>query len=386
MSKTRRNEKEVQDDEIKFTAGLSLTEKCNLKCKHCYIGQKDFWVENGYNPKELSIEDIDKIIPQLQELNVGRINFGGGEVPLHRDFIPITKKLHDAGFEICLTTNGTTFGKYKDHLHLFNDIGVSIDFPDSRHNEIRGREGVFTIAIDTLEKLVKAGVKTEMNTCIMNLNYHVLPEIYKLAHNVGVDMWRLNRFHPSKNDVLRFGAKNLSNPKGCRINDSLSCSPEELKQAFEYLSSVTPEVQNYAIPDPLFRAYVNGRGVVKGSPSGKIAFRIMSDGSVVPNVFTDQIAGNILEDDLSKIISDSSFFQYQNIKPAGKCLECLSYETCEGGDKTDAYLIKGSMNSPDPYCFLDTKQERKFNRIKYKDTKFVHETYLGTIYIPIKNG
>ncbi len=386
MSKVKRDKEGIPDNAIKMTAGLSLTEKCNLKCKHCYIGEKDLWFEKGYKPKEITIEQIEKLIPKLHQVNVKRINFGGGEVPLHKDFILIAKKLNNAGFDIGLTTNGTTFEIYRDYLHLFNDIGVSIDFPDERHSKWRGRKNVFKRAVKTLEKLVESNIRTEMNTCIMNVNYETLPQLYKLAKDIGVDMWRLNRFHSSKNDALRFGADNLPKTKGCRINNNLSCSIEQLKETFEYLASVTPRNQNYAIPDPLFRTYVNGKGVVRGSPSGKIAFRIMSDGGITPNVFTDQIAGNIFSDELSEIVQGEVFSQYQKRTPSGKCIGCASYNNCEGGDKTDSYLIKGNMNSPDPYCFLDTKKRNDFKSIKFEDTKFVHETYLGTIYVPIKNG
>lgn len=171
-----------------------------------------------------------------------------------------------------------------------------------------------------------------------------------------------------------------------QIKQKIDFSPEQLKEAFEYLASVTPENQNYAIPDPLFRTYVNGRGVVRGSPSGKIAFRIRSDGEVVPNVFTDQVAGNVFTSELSEIIQGKVFLQYQRRNPTDKCADCASYDNCEGGDKTDSYLIKGDMDAPDPYCFLDTEKRNDFRPIKFEDTRFVHETYLGTIYVPIKNG
>ena len=143
MPKIKRDKEEISDNSIKMTAGLSLTERCNLKCKHCYIGEKDLWFKKGYKPKEITVEQIEKLIPKLHQANVKRINFGGGETPLHKDFILIAEKLNSAGFDIGLTTNGTTFAIYQNYLHLFNDIGVSIDFPDERHSTWRGRKNVF---------------------------------------------------------------------------------------------------------------------------------------------------------------------------------------------------------------------------------------------------
>jgi len=371
-----------------FTAGLSITERCNLKCGHCYIGQKDLWKDLDYNVKEISLQQIKKMVPKLVEANVKRINLGGGETPLHRDFIDIVEELHKAGMIVSLTTNGSTFPVYRNHLHLFNDIGVSIDFPDERHSEFRGNKKVFDRAIGTLQKLVESGVRTELVTCIMSINYQELPAIFEIAQDIGVDMWRLNRFHSSKNDQERFQDKKGIESKICHINESLSCTPEQMKQTFEYLASLTPDKQNYVIPDSLFRVYVGGKGVTSGSPYGKIAFRIKTNGDITPNVFTDDVAGNIFRDDMDTILTDNSFMKYQNLTPSGKCVNCTNYEACEGGDITDSYLLNGDLNSTDPFCFLDPNEKRETVIVGINETKFVHETYLGTIYIPVnlKNG
>lgn len=369
--------------QIEITAGLSLTERCNLKCKHCYIGQKELWKAMDYSLKEIPKEQITQLIPKLKRANVKRINLGGGETPLHPDFIDILQQLHDAEMKISLTTNGSTFHRYKNQLDLFNDIGVSIDFPDERHSQFRGHKKAFSRAINTLHELVNAGMKTELVTCIMSINQGCLPEIYELAKDIGVDMWRLNRFHSSKNDVDRFKDNVGINDAVCCINSNLSCTPEQMKKAFEYLASKTPKDQDYAIPDPVFRLLVEGNGVTKGTPYGKIAFRIKANGDITPNVFTNDSAGNSFEKEITEILRDKAFKSYQNREPKGKCTRCLNYDACQGGDLTDSYLLAGDLNAPDPFCFLEPSVKRNTSILSPEDTKFVHETYLGTIYVPI---
>jgi radical SAM protein with 4Fe4S-binding SPASM domain len=219
----------------------------------------------------------------------------------------------------------------------------------------------------------------------MSTNCQELPKIYDLAKDVGVNMWRLNRFHSSKNDLERF--KNIDNLESriCQINDFLSCSPKQMKEVFEYLSSVSPKEKNYAIPDPLFRTYVNGKGVSKGSPCGKIAFRIKTNGDVTPNVFTDDFSGNVFKKKLIDILCDSSFYKFKFHLPKGKCVNCVNYEYCQGGDITDSYLLSNDLFAPDPFCFLNPKEKKQVSLINFENTRFVHETYLGTIYIPIIN-
>mgnify|MGYP001559293081 FL=1 len=96
-----------------WTVGLSLTEKCNETCKHCYIGRKNLWKQFNYETLDLTKEQISALIPQFKEIGVTRVNFGGGEAPLHLDFLSVVQDLFDAGIKISLTTNGSTFPKIR---------------------------------------------------------------------------------------------------------------------------------------------------------------------------------------------------------------------------------------------------------------------------------
>ena len=78
-----------------------LTEKCNLRCLHCY---GDFG-ENG-DLNELSGEEWDKIICDLSKNNVFYLNISGGEPTMHPDFCKIMKSLVDNKMHFILTTNG----------------------------------------------------------------------------------------------------------------------------------------------------------------------------------------------------------------------------------------------------------------------------------------
>ncbi|HIH12806.1 TPA: radical SAM protein [Candidatus Woesearchaeota archaeon] len=364
-----------------YTAGISLTEACNMACQHCYIGRKSFWKKNNYQIKSISLDKFKQLLPQLVEANVTRVNFGGGESPLHPNFIEIAKKLYDAGIKTSLVTNGSTIKIIKPFLHLFNDIGVSIDFPDERHSDNRRQSKAFFWATTALNEIVDSGkTKTEMVTCIMNTNYNILPELYTLAQSLGVDMWRLNRFHPTKNDISRFSV-NITGLDEVIDISYLACSREQMREAFEFLASVSPppNSQNYTIPDPVFRILVGGKRVISGVPYGQISFKIKSDGGVVQNLFTDNAAGNVFDRPLREILESNEY----NKSPSdlsGKCITCTNAEHCKGGDITDT-ILWNELN--DPYCFLDTSKMVDIKLVPLSHTNFVHESYLGTIYVPI---
>ena len=357
-----------------YTAGISLTEMCDMKCKHCYIGRKNFWKKNHYKPKSISLDKFNQLLPQLKEANVTRINFGGGESTLHPNFIEICQKLYDSGIKTSLVTNGSKTSLIMPYLHLFNDIGVSIDFPDERHSENRGSPKSFQNAVSCLKE-ISGKVKTEMVTCIMNTNYQDLPKLYALAQECNVDMWRLNRFHATKNDLVRFSG-NVSGMDEIIDISYLACSQRQMKEAFEYLSSLIPANHTFVTPDPVFRTLINGNGVVAGVPYGQTSFRIKSDGGVVTNLFIDNPIGNVFQKPLKEILTNKN-----EVNLEGKCTSCVNSSHCNGGDLTDKYLTDSLQ---DPYCYLDNNVKKDVKIIPLSSINFVHESYLGTIYVPVR--
>ncbi|MDD5614268.1 MAG: radical SAM protein, partial [Candidatus Omnitrophica bacterium] len=82
---------------------LSLTNKCNLKCRYCYVVPED--------KKELSLKEIKNIIDQMFKLKVIFLTFTGGEMFTREDIFEIIN--YAAGKEMCITllTNGTYIDK-----------------------------------------------------------------------------------------------------------------------------------------------------------------------------------------------------------------------------------------------------------------------------------
>lgn len=348
-----------------LVAGWSLTKACNLHCIHCYnaSGRRD--------PNELTTKECFKVIDKLKDEGVVAVNFGGGECALRPDFIKICKYIKDKGIKISYTTNGTTFSIIKDHLDLFHDIGVSIDFADEeKHDWFRGRKGTFKQAIEAIKELVKAGINNEIVTCITKLNCseEELGKLYILAKELEVDEWRLNRFR--------------SNGRGIKNERKLKLSKKDLRDAFTFLSKFKDE--KTLTPEPLFRAAFGGKYYTSGDPSGFTAFRIQHDGEVSPSVFLAESGGNIRNKSLKEIMNSKVFKKIRDRTAKGKCKKCPSYYHCKGGDAGASYLAYGHFDGPDPLCWLTNKQKHP-QVTKGLDKKWnVHELYLCTLYIPIK--
>lgn len=345
-----------------LVAGWSFTSQCNLKCIHCYNNS------GKRQTNELTLEEAIKVSDKLAASGVVAVNFGGGECALRGDFISLCEHLHDLGIKISYTTNGTAYHILEPHLNLFSDIGVSIDFAsEEKHDKFRGVKGTYKKAINTLKKLVKNKVDTEIVTCITSLNCDPLEleKIYDLAVELNVDHWRLNRYRETgRNPVI-----------------DLTLTPESLKKAYEFLHTKISRETN--IPEPLYRAAFGGKYSIRGDPSGFTAFRIQPDGEVTPSVFLKISGGNIKDKSLEEIFDSEIFRKIRDRHPAGKCMNCNAYEHCVGGDAGASYLKYRHFNGPDPLCWLN---EGKPAELNISDRWNVHERYLCTLYVPISDN
>lgn len=347
-----------------LVAGWSLTKVCNLNCLHCYSasGKRD--------PNELTLEECIKVVDKLKKAGVAAVNFGGGECALRPDFIDICKYIKSKGIAISYTTNGTSFGRIKDHLDLFHDIGVSIDFADAeKHDWFRGRKGTFDQAIKALGVLVEQGIDTEIVTCLTKLNCseQELQKLHDLSQKLRVGSWRINRFR--------------ANGRGIGNKQSLALSKEDLKKAYTYLSQFRRD--NILTPEPLFRAAFGGTYYFPGDPSGFTAFRIQPNGEVSPSVFLSESGGNILNKSLEEIMDSKIFRETRNRTAKGKCRSCPEYYHCKGGDAGASYLEQGHFNGPDPLCWLKSTEKNPEVRQGLQNNWNVHELYLCTLYMPI---
>jgi radical SAM protein with 4Fe4S-binding SPASM domain len=352
--------------ENKLVAGWSFTSRCNLKCLHCYNAS------GRCRPDELSLEESIAVADKLKQSGVVAVNFGGGECCLRPDFIDLCRYLNKLELKISYTTNGTAFNLIENDLELFHDIGVSIDFADKKHDLFRGVSGTFEKAKAAISTLVEKGISNEIVTCITKLNCSEseLGKIYELAKSLDVDYWRLNRFR--------------SNGRGIENSSCLALTKAELKIAYSFLAKHMDS--SVSAPEPLFRSAFGGSYSFEGDPSGVSAFRIQPNGEVSPSVFLSESGGNIKNKTLEDIFDSPIFRAVRNRQPVGKCKTCPSYFHCRGGDAGASYLQYGHFDGPDPLCWLEPEQDRPVPAKIVSDKWNVHERYLCTVYIPVKNA
>jgi radical SAM protein with 4Fe4S-binding SPASM domain len=94
---------------------MELTERCNNNCIHCYINQEEN--DQELIDKELSTDDLKKILTKAADAGVLTIRFTGGEPLLRKDFKEIYLFTKQLGIKVVLFTNATLIDQ--DLIKLF---------------------------------------------------------------------------------------------------------------------------------------------------------------------------------------------------------------------------------------------------------------------------
>jgi MoaA/NifB/PqqE/SkfB family radical SAM enzyme len=116
---------------------FSITNRCNLECRGCY--QKEF---HGNTERELSPDELKKIIQEAHELGIYFFVIGGGEPLMRPELLQITRQYPEIVFLIF--TNGTLidgtiikqFKKQRNVVPLISLEGDADDTNDRRGNGI----------------------------------------------------------------------------------------------------------------------------------------------------------------------------------------------------------------------------------------------------------
>lgn len=339
-----------------FLIQWHLTEKCNLKCTHCY--------QNGYGSDELSLDEIQSTIEEISStLNSWReiyemdfapsVNITGGEPLLRKDLYDVINSFKNIGFDIYLLTNGILIDKQISKK--LSDLGVkgvqvSIEGPDNIHDSIRGKNS-FKRSIRGVKLLKNAGLEVTLNATLSNVNADHLSEVVDLASDLEVNRVGFSRLVPSgRGKVL--------------LKEIMKTS--EVERLYRKVFSIKPDNGLEIVTgDPVASQFRNnsnngdlGDIALGGCAAGISGITIMPDGTVVPCRRLPVPIGNIRKDSLREIWSMSTVLNdlRDKTKYKGKCGTCNKWANCRGC-RAIAYSYSASKGkadflSTDPQCFI----------------------------------
>jgi MoaA/NifB/PqqE/SkfB family radical SAM enzyme len=172
---------------------FSVNNYCNQLCKTCNI-----WKNNSIEEKrkELKLDEVERIFSQFPK--IFWLTITGGEPFLRRDLVEIVKIAYEKSKVnvLTITTNGSLPDIIeKDVKEILRNcknlrliVNVSVDGDRELHDKIRGVEGSFDKAVETIEKLKKiksrrliVGINSVISIFNVDKLYNLLNVVRKIS-------------------------------------------------------------------------------------------------------------------------------------------------------------------------------------------------------------
>jgi Fe-coproporphyrin III synthase len=172
---------------------LYITEKCQLRCKHCYMGDR------LYHPQEMDFNEIVKILKYFKVLGHYKLYLLGGEPSLHPKIKEIVLSANEIGYEVVLTSNGQFDSKMlqKFNPKTVHSFSFSLDSCDEAvHDQIRGK-GTFKRLIKNIKETQDKGFQVRLICTVSKMNLEKSLDLIDFcSKQLGADMLSYHYFSP----------------------------------------------------------------------------------------------------------------------------------------------------------------------------------------------
>jgi 12,18-didecarboxysiroheme deacetylase len=346
----------------------NMTQRCNLKCVHCYARSEDICYDN-----ELNRDQALAMMDDLADFGVPVLLFSGGEPLVHPRLVEYAQYAVSKGMRAVISTNGTLITKEK--AKILKDIGlsyvgISLDGLEPTHDMFRGVPGSFKRAMAAIEHCQAAGIKVGLRFTINKRNVKDIPGIFDLLEEKNIP--RACFYH-----LVYSG-------RGSEIAKE-DLTHEETRQVLDLIMDRTKDLHNRNKPKEILTVDNHADGpylyqrllkedpkraaevlelleMNEGNNSGRGIGCISWDGEVYPDQFwREKSLGNIKDRPFSQIWTDESNEFLMKMKEKkkhvkGRCATCRWLDICAGNFRARAESVANDPWDSDPACYL-TDQE-----------------------------
>jgi len=316
-----------------------LTYACNLACVHCLSssGRRD--------PNELTTQQCEAVIDELQRMKVFYVNIGGGEPTARPDFWHLLDYAvaHQVGVKF--STNGIKIDNQKAARIAatdYVDVQISLDGATAEVNDAVRGAGSYATAVRALENLAEAGFKdAKISVVLTRHNVCQLDDFKALADRFGATL-RLTRLRPSG--------------RGADVWDELHPTAAQQRELYDWLVLAGEGVltgdsffhlAGFGEPLPGLNLCGAGRVVCLIDPVGDV----YACPFAIHSAF---LAGNLLRDGgFNKVWRESPLFlDLRRPQTGGVCAKCMHYDSCRGGCMAAKFFTGLPLDGPDPECVI----------------------------------
>ncbi|MFZ2629985.1 MAG: radical SAM protein [Desulfosalsimonadaceae bacterium] len=162
---------------------LHLLHKCNLKCRHCYLG--------ALNPAELPLADAVNIARQFSAGGGLRLLISGGEPMLYKDLKSFLVQTGGLNIRRVLFTNGTLINDKNIGWMDVDEIQFSLDGWEQGHELLRG-EGTFASMMAGIQSARTVGISISFSTMVHRGNLDEFDRMQAFIRETGAVEWGID--------------------------------------------------------------------------------------------------------------------------------------------------------------------------------------------------
>jgi len=180
-----------------ITISVEPTTACNLRCPECPSGLRSFSRPTGNLKKDFFRKTIDELYRELMYL----IFYFQGEPYINPKFLDMVKYANDKGIYTITSTNGHFLNDKNAEQTILSGLDrliISVDGTTQEVYENYRKTGKLETVLQGARNVVKWKKKLKSATphivfqfLVVKPNEHQIPEIYKLAEEIGIDEVKL---------------------------------------------------------------------------------------------------------------------------------------------------------------------------------------------------
>jgi radical SAM protein with 4Fe4S-binding SPASM domain len=355
----------------RFSAPLfsvwNFTNRCNLRCQHCYQDADRDGLAN-----ELTLPEKLELVDQMAAQYVPMIAFAGGEPTISPDLLPVLRRCQRHGIHTSVATHGGTMtprlaGEIAAAGARYVEISLDSVHP-AKHDAFRGQPGMWHRTVRGMRCVVQQpGLRLGVAMCVHQGNFDEIEDMLQFAVDIGASC------------VAHFNFIPVGRGLEMADRDLTPRQREQLLRVFNTwmqsgrigVISTAPQLGRVCLSEApvegrLSCSHAGSGGGAKakavakylgGCGAGRTYVCIEPNGDITPCVYMPQrILGNIRRRRFIDIFRHNEFSELlcDRGKLTGHCEVCRFKNYC-GGCRARADSYFGAVNAADPGCLFNEK-------------------------------
>lgn len=259
-------------------ASLELTNRCNERCRHCYID--DF---SDDLKRRLDLKGWLKVLRELRQGGTLYVILMGGEPLLSPDFFEISCSAASMGFHVSMISNGQLISDLNFAQRL-RECGLSVvtfslySLDPQIHDRLTRVRGSQEKTLRAIDYCREAGIEVTINSLLTNENIQGIFDLYDWCSQKSIEM---------KVDPMITAKLNGSiEPTKLRLTED---------QLYWFYATRAQRWKN-SLPAPM---EMQPQGYVCNAAKGKCA--VTSSGDLLPCIEIREPLGNLVENSFAEI-------------------------------------------------------------------------------------